>query len=329
MTEPSERQVAAIVLAAGKSTRMNSDVPKMLHEICGRAMLGYPVSACRLAGADPLIVVVGHGRDVVRKRFAAERDITWVKQTEQRGTGHAVLCCREALEGFAGSVLIVAGDMPLVRREVLAELIEIREEGDVAATLATTVLDEPTGYGRILRDASGRLEAIVEHSDCTDDQRKIKEVNPSYYCFEAIALFEALERVEPTTSKGEYYLTDAVRVLRSRSGGVSAVLQIPPEDAMGVNSRIDLAAVSRVMQDRLQAAMVESGATIVDPDNTWVEADVSVGRDTTVFPFTFIGRGAIIGDGCRIGPFAHVRAGQAVAGGSVIGSGLAPKAKSE
>ena len=174
---------------------MKSDLPKVLHEICGRSMLGYVINACRLAGVDKLVVVVGHGKDQVRERFESERDVTWVKQGEQRGTGHAVNCCRASFKKFSGSVLVVAGDMPLVRRVTLASLIQARQQSGDAVTLATTVLDDPTGYGRIVRDGEGRLEAIVEHRDCTEEQREIREVNPSYYCFEAKRLFEALKKV--------------------------------------------------------------------------------------------------------------------------------------
>jgi bifunctional UDP-N-acetylglucosamine pyrophosphorylase/glucosamine-1-phosphate N-acetyltransferase len=283
-------------------------------------MLGYVVSACRLAGVDRMLVVVGHGKDKVFEEFEAERDITWVEQTKQRGTGDAVLCCRKELDGFTGSLLVIAGDMPLVRRQTLAELIEVREESGDAVTLATTVLDDPTGYGRIVRDSAGNLEAIVEHRDCDEEQRDIHEVNPSYYCFDAARLFDALENIEPAASKGEYYLTDVVRIMREAGHGVSAKVKVPPEDAMGINSRIDLAAVGRVMQDRLQSALVEDGVTITDPDNTWIEADVSIGRETVIAPFTFIGMGATIGAGCRVGPFAHVRAGESVKDGTVVES---------
>jgi bifunctional UDP-N-acetylglucosamine pyrophosphorylase/glucosamine-1-phosphate N-acetyltransferase len=171
-----------------------------------------------------------------------------------------------------------------------------------------------------VRDSAGNLEAIVEHRDCDESQREIHEVNPSYYCFDTARMFEALEKLEPAASKDEYYLTDLVRILHEAGHGVSAKVRVLPEDAMGINSRIDLAAVGRVMQDRLQSALVEDGVTIIDPDNTWIEADVSIGRETVVLPFTFISRGATIGTGCRIGPFARVRTGQNVKDGMVVES---------
>ena len=311
-------ETAAIILAAGKSTRMKSDLPKVLHEICGRPMLAYVINACRLAGVDNIAIVVGHGKDQVKEHFANERGVTWVKQAEQRGTGHAVNCCRKALKGFSGSVLVIAGDMPLVRRVTLASLFQSREQSGDAVALATTVLDEPAGYGRIIRDAEGRLEAIVEHRDCTEEQRAINEVNPSYYCFDSKRLFEALENVQSDPKTGEYYVTDAVKVLREGGHGVSATVTAAPEDAMGINSRLDLAVVGRAMQDRIQLALMNEGVTIVDPDNTWIEADAAIGRETKVYPFSFIGAGASIGEGCRIGPFASVGSGETVQDGAVV-----------
>lgn len=310
---------AAIVLAAGKSVRMKSDLPKVLHEICGRPMLSYVLSACRLAGVDRMIVVVGHGKDRVIDAVGNEPEVTWVDQKEQKGTGHAVLCCRDALKGFSGSVLVIAGDMPLVQRLTLANLLETRDRRGDALTLATTVLDDPTGYGRIIRDADGELEAIVEHNDCTDEQRRICEVNPSYYCFDAEPMFDALDKVEANSATGELYLTDAVEITRSSGAGVSAVVSVPAEEAMGVNSRLDLAIVARRMQDRIQLALMNDGVTIVDPDNTWIEADVTIGSDTTIQPFTVIGAGATIGEGCRIGPLALIGAGETLPDKAAVG----------
>lgn len=312
-------KTAAIVLAAGKSTRMKSDLPKVLHELCGRPMLALVLNACRLVGVDRLLVVVGHGKDRIKREFAGDKDITWVRQAEQKGTGHAVRCCRKALAGFSGSVLVIAGDMPLVRRVILAELVETRDVSGDAVTLATTSLNDPAGYGRIVRDAEGGLESIVEDRDCTAEQREICEVNPSYYCFDSDCMFQALDQVRAADGKGEYYLTDAVRILRQNGQGVSAKVRVAAEDAMGINSRLDLAVANRVCQDRIQIALMNDGVTIVDPDNTWIEFDVGIGRETVVHPFSVIGAGADIGAGCRIGPFARVGAGEVVADGAVVG----------
>jgi bifunctional UDP-N-acetylglucosamine pyrophosphorylase/glucosamine-1-phosphate N-acetyltransferase len=315
---------AAIILAAGKSTRMKSALPKVLHEVCGRPMLAYVLDACRDAGVDHLHVVVGHEKERVMQAFADDRrtsgdpKVTWTVQEEQNGTGHAVMCCREQMTEFAGSVLVIAGDMPLVRRETLASLLESRAETGDAVTLATTILEDPTGYGRIIRDDEGRLEAIVEERDCTAKQREIREVNPSYYCFDRARLFDALDRITPNNAKGEYYLTDAVHILRDANAGVSAIASVAAEDAVGVNSRLDLAMVSRVMEDRIQLAHMEEGVTIVDPDNTWIEAGATIGADTVVYPFTCIERGATVGARCRIGPFVRVCGGESIPAGSEI-----------
>jgi bifunctional UDP-N-acetylglucosamine pyrophosphorylase/glucosamine-1-phosphate N-acetyltransferase len=284
-------------------------------------MLHYVLRACELAGVDRTLVVVGHGKEQVIERFDPTFQITWVEQLQQHGTGHAVLCCKDALADFEGNALVVAGDMPLIRRETLVELLREREESGDAVTLATTFLDDPTGYGRIIRDAQAQLHAIVEDRDCTPPQREVHEVNPSYYCFHARRMFEVLAKVKRSVAKAEYYLTDAVALLKQDGQPVSARVTIPREDATGINSRLDLATVGRMMQDRIQFALMEEGVTIVDPDNTWIEADVEIGRDTVIFPFSAIGAGATIGTGCRIGPFARIGAGELVSDGARVEPG--------
>jgi len=246
-------EVAAVILAAGRSTRMKSDLPKVLHEVCGRPMLAYVVDACEQAGVGRVLLVVGHGKEKVVETFGDRGLCSFVEQAEQKGTGHAVLCCREALSGFAGRVLVIAADMPLVRGETLTKLLAENTRTGHAITLATTVLDEPAGYGRIVRDRAGDLLGIVEHNDCTPEQREIHEVNPSYYCFDGRLMFEALGQVGNANAKGEYYITDAVRILIEQGRGGGAIPAVPPEEAMGINSRADLALVARRMQDRIQA----------------------------------------------------------------------------
>ncbi len=297
---------------------MKSDVPKVLHGICGKPMLGLVLDACRLAGIEKLVVVVGHGKDEVIDRFSDCKDIAWVEQSEQKGTGHAVQCCKDAMAGFEGSLLVIAGDMPLVKRVTLANLIETRERKGDIVTLATTVLSDPTGYGRIVRDGDGNLASIVEEKNCTQQQREITEVNVSYYCFDSSCLFDVLDRIKRNPESGEYYLTDAVKLLREDEAGVSAAVQVLPEDAIGVNSRLDQARVSRIMQDRIQLSLMNEGVTIVDPDNTWIEADVTIGKDSTIKPFSVIGVGASIGERCTVGPFGHVDAGQLVGNDVVV-----------
>lgn len=297
----------AILLAAGVSSRMNTQLPKVLHEVTGRPMLAYVLDACRSVGVEKIYVVVGFGGDQVKERFADASDIVWVQQPEQLGTAHAVGCCREHLQDFHGETLVLCGDGPLIQAKTVGTLIEKHEAEHSAATLATAVLEDPTGYGRIVRDAYGNIQGIVEHSDCTPAQRAIKEVNPSYYLFNNQLLFSALEQVKPDNVKKEYYLTDALSVIIASGNKVVAITAVRPEEAMGVNSRAQLSVASKIMQRRIQQELMENGVTIVDPDNTWIDARAQIGQDTVIEPFTYIHGPVKIGRSCRIGPFAFLR----------------------
>jgi bifunctional UDP-N-acetylglucosamine pyrophosphorylase/glucosamine-1-phosphate N-acetyltransferase len=298
---------------------MVTDLPKVLHEVCGRPMLAYVIDACRAAGIERIVCVVGYQKDAVMAAFADDPDINWVVQNEQLGTGHAAMICREALSDFDGNLLVIAGDMPLLRTETLALLVQRHEKERSAVTLATAVLDEPTGYGRIIRDEYGNLEGIVEESDCTEAQRKVKEVNPSYYCFQKRLLFEALEHIRPDNVKGEYYITDALHILIRGGHRAVAVTAVAAEDAMGVNSREQLAEVGRLMQNRIQRHLMSQGVTIVDPPNTWVDIRADIGQDTVIHPFSYIHGRVKIGKRCSIGPFAYLRDGTVLEDDVVVG----------
>ncbi len=309
----------AILLAAGVSSRMNTKLPKVLHEVTGRPMLAYVLDACRSVGVSRIYVIVGFGADQVKERFSDASDIVWVQQAQQLGTAHAVMCCREHLENFTGETLVLCGDGPLIRAKTLQTLIEKHEAGQSAATLATAVLEDPTGYGRIVRDAYGNIQGIVEDSDCTPEQRAVKEVNPSYYLFNNQALFKALAQVQPNNVKKEYYLTDALSVLIATGHKVLAVTAVRPEEAVGVNSRTQLCVASKIMQHRIQQELMENGVTIVDPENTWIDARAQIGQDTVIEPFVYIHGAAKIGRDCRIGPFAFLREGTVIGDDVVLG----------
>lgn len=308
----------AIILAAGVSSRMNTQMAKVLHEVCGRPMLAYVLDACHKVGVSKIYVVVGFSAEQVKERFSGD-DIVWVQQDEQLGTAHAVLCCKEHLKDFAGETLVLCGDGPLIRAEILRTLIEKHKTEQSAVVLATAVLDNPTGYGRIIRDAYGNIQGIVEDSDCTREQLAVKEVNPSYYLFNNKILFEAIEKVKPDNVKKEYYLTDAVSNIISTGHKVIAVTAVRPEEAMGVNSREELSTASKIMQRRIQRRLMETGVTIVDPDNTWIDARAQIGQDTVIEPFTYIHGEVRIGQGCRIGPFAFLRHGTVLENDVVLG----------
>ena len=298
---------------------MNTKLAKVLHEVCGRPMLAYVLDACRKADITKICVIVGFGAEQVQKHFADAEDIVWVRQDQQSGTGHAVACCKEHLKDFNGQVLVLCGDGPLIRSHTLKALIEKHESSQSAATLATAVLDDPSGYGRIVRDQYGNMQGIVEDSDCTDHQRIIKEINPSYYLFNCNILFDALDKVKPNNVKKEYYLTDAVSGIIATGHKVEAITAVSPDEAMGVNSRAQLSAASKIMQQRIQRRLMEQGVTIVDPDNTWIDARAHIGQDTVIEPFTYIHGEVKIGRDCRIGPFAFLRHGTVLEDDIVLG----------
>lgn len=314
----------AIILAAGKSTRMKSRVPKPLHAVCGRPMLQYVLRACFEVGCERVMVVIGHGKDEVMAQFASEKRIEWVEQTEQLGTGHAARMCAKHLERDPGDVFILAGDGPLIRDEVLGTLLRAHREEHAAASMATAILDDPTGYGRIVRDDAGEFVEIVEQADATPQQREIREVFPSYYCLKSGELLSALAQLTNDNRKREYYLTDVYAILRKAGKKVLAVQAVTPEDAMAVNDRLQQAEVDAIMQDRIQRQHRLDGVTIVSSVNTYIEDGATIGPDTIVHPFSFIGCGSNIGAQCVIGPFARLPRQSIVPAGTTITHGTMP-----
>lgn len=288
-------------------------------------MLQYILDACYGAGCERVIVVVGYGKDEVIGQFGSDKRIRFVEQTEQLGTGHAVRVCESELKKHGGDVFILAGDVPLTRAQVLRTLRETHTGEKAAASMATAVLDDPTGYGRIIRDAAGSFVDIVEQLDCTPEQREIKEVFPSYYCVDRDELLFALSRLKNENKKGEYYLTDIFGILRRAGKKVVAVQAVTMEDVIAPNTRQQLAEADAVMQERIQRSLREDGVTVVSPVNTYIEAGASIGRDTMIQPFSFIGRDSNIGAECTIGPFAVVPRQSIVPEGTAIAGNVSPQ----
>jgi bifunctional UDP-N-acetylglucosamine pyrophosphorylase/glucosamine-1-phosphate N-acetyltransferase len=312
----------AIILAAGKSTRMKSKRPKALHEICGKPMLQYVLDACYDAGCDRILLVVGHGKDEIIAEFEHDKRIHWVEQTEQLGTGHAARMCESHLRKGNGDVFILTADGPLIRGEVLQTLLRAHHEESAAASMATAVLDDPTGYGRVVRDDQGQFIEIIEQADATPEQREIREVFPSYYCVRSEDLLLAMSQLKNENKKKEYYLTDIYGILRSAGRKVVAVQAVTAEDVLSVNDRDQQAQVDAIMQDRIHRQVRQKGVTIVSALNTYIEAGAAVGPDTIIRPFTFIGRDSSIGAECVIGPFAYIPAEGIVPEGSVVSGNL-------
>jgi len=317
--------LSAIILAAGRSTRMKSRRPKVLHDVCGRPMLHYVLKACYDAGCRHLFVVVGHGKDEVISTFAGDDRITWVEQTEQLGTGHAARMCESQVKQQGGDVFILAGDGPLIRGEVLRTLYHAHRDERAAASMATAMLDDPTGYGRVIRDATGEFVEIVEQLDATPEQREIREVFPSYYCIKAEELCFALSKLTNNNKKGEYYLTDIYGILRKAGKKVVAVQAATYEDVLAPNTRQQLADADFVMQERIHRVLRDGGVTIVSSAGTYIEAGVTIGADTVIEPFVFIGRDSSIGGECCLGPFACIPRQSIVPEGTTIAGNVSPE----
>ena len=308
----------AVILAAGKSTRMKSEVPKVLHPVCGRLMIEYVLDAARAAGAERLIVVVGHKADLVRSSLAHHRDVVFAEQTEQKGTGHAVMMCEKHLAEHSGSVLILAGDTPLLQGSSLKALLDSQVSQNAACVIGTADTRNNDGLGRVVRNSSGAFERIVEQKDASPEQREITEINTGCYAFNTPLLLSALKSVKPNNSQSEYYLTDCPRILMDQGHNVAATCSLTIEEALGVNNRVQLSEVSASIQKQIQTQLMLSGVTIEDPAQTHVDFGVSIGRDTVIRPFTVIDSNVTIGDDCTIGPFAHVKGPRTIASGTRI-----------
>jgi bifunctional UDP-N-acetylglucosamine pyrophosphorylase/glucosamine-1-phosphate N-acetyltransferase len=362
-TSEINQDYAAIVLAAGKSTRMRSKLPKALHPVCGKPILSHILDALSGAGVTRRVVVVGHEGDTVRRtldeRYGAD-SLLFAEQTVQKGTGHATQMAEPLLAAHKGIVLVLPGDTPLLSSDSLRRLLETHLSTGAGATLLTAVLPHDAGsYGRVLRDDDKMVTGIVEARDATPDQLKVREINTSVYAFSAPSLFRALRDLRPDNAQGELYLTDVIKLLREAGETIAAEVASDPDVVLGVNTRAELADINTKMRARLLHDLMLSGVTVTDPATTYVEAGVTVGQDTTLLPNThligetYIGEDCIIGpnsivthttignrvvlrvsvadhatigDDSKIGPFSHLRPGTALGKGVRIGNFVETKA---
>jgi bifunctional UDP-N-acetylglucosamine pyrophosphorylase/glucosamine-1-phosphate N-acetyltransferase len=295
-------RLTAVILAAGEGKRMRSRRPKVLHALGGRPLIAYPLRVAR-AVADRLVIVIPP--DAAEVAEAAGPDVTAVIQHERLGTGHAVLQARPACGDEP--VLVLPGDMPLLSADSVERLVSHHRATGAAATVLTAVLDQPFGYGRVLRQR-GRVARIVEERDATDDQKKVTEVNTSVYCFDGRRLWAALAEVRADNDQGEYYLTDVIGLLVRAGARVEAVTVADPTEALGVNDRKQLAAVAAILRRRILDRLMESGVTVIDPASTYVEDTVTVGPDSVLHPHVWLQGATVIGSECVIGPGAHITA---------------------
>jgi bifunctional UDP-N-acetylglucosamine pyrophosphorylase / glucosamine-1-phosphate N-acetyltransferase len=315
----SERPAAVVVLAAGEGTRMKSATPKVLHEIGGRSLIGHAVQAAAALEPEHLVVVVGHGRDHVTDHLAeVAPQVTTAVQAQQLGTGHAVSCALATLPPLDGVVVVTYGDVPLLTGETLADLVARHRADGNAATVLTARVEDPTGYGRIVRDSSGGVLGIVEHKDADDSQLHIREINSGIYAFDAEVLREGLDGLTPDNAQGELYLTDVVGSARTSGGRVGAFETSDAWQTEGVNDRIQLAAMRRELNTRGLQRWMREGVTVVDPATTWVDVTVSLGRDVVLHPGTQLHGATTVAPGARVGPDTTLLDTEVGEGASVV-----------
>lgn len=318
----------AIVLAAGQGTRMKSDLYKVLHPVCGKPMVEHVVDHILGIGADKIVTIVGHGAEMVEETLGAKSE--YALQAEQLGTAHAVQQAEDRLGELEGITLVVCGDTPLIKSETMQALIAHHSDTKAKATILTAHADDPTGYGRIIRDEQGNVLRNVEHKDASPEERKVTEINTGTYCFDNRALFEALKKVKNDNAQGEYYLPDVIGILKAEQALISAYVTDDFSETIGINDRVILSEAEKVMRQRIAESHMRSGVTIIDPGSTYISSDAKIGRDAVLQPGTMIEGQTVIGEKCIIGPNSHIANSEignhttihsSVVRDSIIGSG--------
>jgi bifunctional UDP-N-acetylglucosamine pyrophosphorylase/glucosamine-1-phosphate N-acetyltransferase len=297
-------EMAAVILAAGKGTRMKSRLPKVLHRVCGRPMISHVLDAVGEAGAEKVVAVVGYRGEEVATVLGAGVELA--VQAEQLGTAHALRQAEPVLAGFSGLLLVVCGDTPLITGATLQSLAQEHRRAGNAITVCTALIDNPSGYGRIIRGGDGRVLKIVEERDATPDERLAREINTGVYCFDSRGLFQALSRLKPDNSQGEYYLTDIIDLYGQEGRPVGAWIAPEVSEMQGINDRKQLAAAEAALRQRIRDRLMYSGVTILDPATTFIDATVKVGQDTVICPFTVIEGATEIDRDCLIGPSSRL-----------------------
>lgn len=289
----------AVILAAGEGKRMKSDIPKVLHQVCGKEMVNHVIDTMRSAGIENVNVIVGKAAEKV-KAGTKDKGVSYSFQEKQLGTGHAVKCATDFLIGKKGMVAIFTGDAPLVKEDTVKGIMEFHEDNNYSAVILTSLINDPTGYGRIIRE-NNEVSKIVEHKDCSEDELKVKEINAGMYCFDIDSLLQALHSLNNNNAQGEYYLTDVIGILKAEGKKVGAVI-VDFEETLGVNSRVELAQAENVMRKRINKMHMENGATLIDPQNTYIDSSVIIEPDTIIYPGNVLQGNTIIKSGCILYP---------------------------
>lgn len=295
---------SAVILAAGKGVRMRSHIPKVIHRVAGVPMIKHVVNAVSQAGIDKITLVVGQQSELIKDIFAGQ-EINYAVQAEQLGTGHALLQASSQVE-HDDMVLVVAGDTPLLQAKTLQQLIAHHRNTQAVATVLTTIIDEPYGYGRIVREESGQLARIVEEKDASPEEKRIFEINSGMYCLQVKEAFATLQKLGASNAQGEYYLTDILEIIKNNGQKVEVFLTEARDDIYGINNREQLARAEKIMRQRKNFELMMAGVTIIDPETTFIDSEVKIGMDTIIYPFTIIEGQSIIGESCLIGPSSYL-----------------------
>ncbi|RAK16564.1 bifunctional UDP-N-acetylglucosamine pyrophosphorylase/glucosamine-1-phosphate N-acetyltransferase [Anoxybacillus vitaminiphilus] len=295
----------AIILAAGQGTRMKSKLYKVLHPVCGKPMVEHVVDQVSKLNLEKLVTIVGFGAEQVKAQIGGKSE--FALQEEQLGTAHAVMQATSHLGDKEGVTLIICGDTPLITADTMKALLEHHSKTNAKATILTAIAEDPTGYGRIIRNNEGHVEKIVEHKDATEEERKVKEINTGTYCFDNKSLFQALTKVSNDNAQGEYYLPDVIEILKKQGEIISAYQADVFEETLGVNDRVALSQAEKIMRARINRTHMMNGVTIIDPEHTYISADVEIGRDTVIYPGTIIEGKTVIGENCVIGPNSEIK----------------------
>jgi bifunctional UDP-N-acetylglucosamine pyrophosphorylase / glucosamine-1-phosphate N-acetyltransferase len=310
----------AIILAAGQGTRMKSKLYKVLHPVCGKPMVQHVVDQISHLQIENIVTIIGHGAEKVKAQLGDT--CSYALQAEQLGTAHAVIQASESLENKEGTTIVVCGDTPLIKAETMESLFQHHLANGAKASVLTAKTDDPTGYGRIIRNTSGHVEKIVEHKDASEAERKITEINTGTYCFDNQALFNALKNVSNDNVQGEYYLPDVIEILKKQGEIVVAYQTNDFNETLGVNDRVALAEAESTMKKRINEAHMRAGVTIIDSQNTYIDSDVIIGRDTVIYPGTIIKGKTVIGEDCIIGPNSEIEACE-IGNGTVVKQSVA------
>ncbi len=311
------KNTKAVILAAGKGTRMKSDTPKVLHLLCGKPMVQYVIDAAKSAGIEDIVCVVGYGAGKVRGVIQGAGAAV---QEKALGSGDALGSAAAKLKGFTGDVVVLCGDAPLVSPGTIKNLVRAHKDEGNFCTVLTTFMSDPTGYGRVMRNDEGGIVKIIEETEASVYDKAVEEVNVGVYCFTCPDVFSLLRQLGNKNKKGEYFLTDILELARKKKLALGSAATDDPAEAIGVNSRVQLAAASKVLYARTARRLMEEGVTILDPETTFIESGVKIGSDTTVHPNTVISNGVSIGRGGSVGPFARIRSGCAIGRGVEIGN---------